>query len=86
MIIDVSLFVRVSKKLQQEIDERTERMATGSGVYTPDPASTGLAYARTLGFLEGLRGALALLEESRRELEGGDDDEDDRKKRKKEYA
>lgn len=84
-MIDVSLFVRFSKKLRTTVEERLERLAAGVGVMVKDdPAATGLNYARQIGYLEGLRDAEALLDASRRELEGGDEDE--RKSRKRESA
>lgn len=83
-MIDVSLFVRFSKKLKQAIEGRTEKLAAGIGAFVKDdPAATGLNYARHIGYLEGLRDAEGLLDVARRELEG---DSDEPKSRKREHA
>lgn len=54
-------------KLVEAIDKKCAELGSGAMV-SPDPAETGMKYAKAAGVIHGLKSALALFDEVEREM------------------
>lgn len=61
---------RLNAKLAPKLNQATEYLAGGGAIGGTNPASTGENYMRQVGYIQGLRDALAMAEEVDNEMAG----------------